>query len=110
MNSGENERRPEARLARGRRAERRRLPRQRLKPPSQVRKHLVWHSRTHAAGIDEPAVLSVVAEQERAEMRPRSFRVSPADDNEFLPVEAFGLTPQAAISWRVGRVDRLRHD
>src|ERR1700733_12602774 len=31
------------------------------------------------------------------------------DDNEFLPVEAFGLTPQTAISGRIGRVDRLRH-
>ena len=41
-------------------------------------------------------------------MRPRSFRVGPADDNEFLPVQRFGFAPQAAIPWRVGRVDRFR--
>jgi hypothetical protein len=110
MHPGENERRPEARLLRWRRAERRSLPRQRLKPPSQVRQHLVLHSRTHAAGIDEPAVVSVVAKQQRAEMRPRPFRVGPADYNEFLPIETFRFAPQASISGRVGRIDRLRHD
>ena len=42
-------------------------------------------------------------------MRPRSFRVAPADDDELLPVEPFGFAPQPAISRRVGRVDRLGH-
>src|ERR1700727_3068780 len=42
-------------------------------------------------------------------MRPRSFRIGPADDNELLSVEPFGLAPEAAVSWRVGRVDRLGH-
>jgi hypothetical protein len=46
-----------------------------------------------AASIDEPAVVGVVAKQERAEMRPEALRISPTDDNEFLTVEAFGLTP-----------------
>jgi hypothetical protein len=89
MNSRNLKRRSEARLAGRRSAERRSLPRQGLKPPSQVRKHLVRHSRTNAPGIDEPSVVAVVAEQEGAEMWPRSFRVRPADDNELLPVEPF---------------------
>jgi hypothetical protein len=91
MNSGHLKRGSEPRLAGRRSAKRRSRPRQRLKPLSQVRQHLVWHSRTHAPGIDEPAVVSVVAKQERAEIGPRPFGVRPANDNEFLPVEAFGL-------------------
>lgn len=43
-------------------------------------------------------------------MRPRSFRVSPADDNEFLPIEAFRLAPQAPVSRCIRRIDRLRDD
>src|ERR1700722_37708 len=41
-------------------------------------------------------------------MRPRSFRVRPADDDEFLPVQPFGLAPQAAVSRYITRLDRLR--
>jgi hypothetical protein len=43
-------------------------------------------------------------------MRPRSFRVGPADDDELLAVQPFGFAPKAAISWRVVRVDRLGDD
>ena len=39
-------------------------------------------------GIDQLAVVVIVAEQERAQMRPRTFRVGPADDNEVLAIEA----------------------
>jgi hypothetical protein len=42
-------------------------------------------------------------------MRTRSFRVAPADDDELLAVEPFGLAPQAAVSRRVRRMERLRH-
>jgi len=59
------------------------------------------HSRADAPGIDELAVIRVVAEQERAKMRPRAFRVGPADHHEFLPVDALSLAPQAAIARRV---------
>src|ERR1700722_364923 len=41
-------------------------------------------------------------------MRPRSFRARPADDDEFLPVQPFGLAPQAAVSRYITRLDRLR--
>ena len=66
---------------------------ERLKAAPQIGKNLVRHARAHAAGIDELAVIGVVAQQQRAEMRPRSFRVGPADDNEFLAVERFGFAP-----------------
>ena len=99
------ERRSEARLARRRSAQRRARARQGLQTASQVREHLVRHSRTHAAGIDEPTVVGAVAKQKRAEMRPRSFRIGPADDNEFLPVEAFRFAPQASISGSIGCID-----
>jgi hypothetical protein len=41
-------------------------------------------------------------------MRPRSFRIGPADDNELLPVQGFGFAPQTAVSRRVRRVSRFR--
>ena len=53
---------------------------------------------------------AVVAEQKRAQMRPRSFRVRPADDNELLAIEPFGFAPKAPISRRIGGIDRLRND
>src|SRR5580698_3649650 len=43
-------------------------------------------------------------------MRSRSFRVGPADDHELLAVQPFGFAPKAAVSWRIGRVDRLGDD
>ncbi len=48
--------------------------------------------------VDEFAVVGVVAEQERGEMGPGPLRIRPADDNEFLAVEAFGLAPQTPSS------------
>ena len=61
--------------------------------PSQIRKHLARHSCADAPGIDEPAVVGVVAKQECSEMGPRPFGIGPAHDHEFLPIEAFGLAP-----------------
>jgi hypothetical protein len=43
-------------------------------------------------------------------VRPRSFRVGPPDDDEFLAVQPFSLAPQPATSWRVRRIDRLGDD
>ena len=43
-------------------------------------------------------------------MRPRSFRVRPSDDDEFLAVERLSFAPEAAVTRRVRRVDRLRDD
>jgi hypothetical protein len=73
----------------------------------QIGKHLHRHSRAHPAGIDELAVIGVVPQKQRPEMRSRALRIGPADDDELLAVEPFGLAPKAAVSWRIGRVDRL---
>ena len=43
-----------------------------------------------AAGINQLSVRIVVPEQQGAEIRPSSFRLVPADDDKFRPVEAFG--------------------
>jgi hypothetical protein len=40
-------------------------------------------------------------------MRSRSFRIGPADDNEFLAVEALCFAPEAPVARRIGRVDRF---
>ena len=66
------------------------------------------HARAGAAGIDQLAVVAVIAEQQRSERRARPFRIGPADDHEFLPVEKLGLDPDAAVAGHVGLVDLLR--
>ena len=43
-------------------------------------------------------------------MRPRAFRVGPADDDELLTVQRFGFAPEAAVSRGIGSVDRLGDD
>ena len=76
----------------------------------QIGKDLDGHPRSHTARIDQLAVIGVVAEQQRPEMRPRSFRVGPADDDELLTVQRFGFAPEAAVSGGIGSVDRLGDD
>ena len=110
MHSRKNERRSERVLRGGGALSGERRSRQRLQTAAQIGKHLVGHAGADAAGIDEPAVVGVVAEQEGAEMGPCSLRIGPADDNEFLAVEAFGFAPQAPVSGRIGRIDRLGND
>jgi hypothetical protein len=51
------------------------------------------HPSAHAAGIDELAVIGVVAKQQRPEIRTRSFGVGPANDDEFLTVQPFCFAP-----------------
>jgi hypothetical protein len=51
------------------------------------------HSRPDAAGVDQLAIVVIVAEQKRAEMRPRAFRV---------------VQPTTTNSWRLRHFD-LRH-
>ncbi len=63
----------------------------RFEAASQLGKNLHGHPRAHAAGLDERAVVGVVAQQQHPEMRPRSFRVRPADDDERLAVQPFGF-------------------
>jgi hypothetical protein len=95
MGAGQNERRAEARLPRWRGAQRRVRTRRGLKTAAQVRKHLVGHSCSDPARIDQLAVV-IVAEQERAQMRARAFRVGPADDNELLTMPVVNLARRAA--------------
>ena len=40
-------------------------------------------------------------------MRPHSFRVGPAHDDELFAVQPFGVAPEAAVSWSIACVDRL---
>jgi hypothetical protein len=63
-----------------------------------------------AAGIDQPSIRIVISEQQRAEIRPPSFGISPADHDKFLAVEAFDLEPDAAIAGRIGRIGAFRND
>ena len=63
------------------------------------------HARSDAAGIEQPAVGCVVAKQQRANERSRTFRVRPSDDDELSPVKAFALDPGAAVAWHVGQID-----
>src|SRR5262249_1914171 len=67
-------------------------------------------ARAGPPGVEKLAVLGVVAQQQGAEMRPTSRGVGPADDDEFLAVEAFHLEPQAPIARNVWSVDPLRDD
>jgi hypothetical protein len=60
--------------------------------------HLDRHPCAHATAVYELAAVGIVAEQQRPEIRPRHFRVGPADDDELLAAERLGLAPEAAIS------------
>jgi hypothetical protein len=57
-----------------------------------------------ATGIDQPSVRIVVGEQQRAEPRPPSFGIGPADRDGLLAMQAFHLEPQAAVAGRVRRI------
>jgi hypothetical protein len=54
-----------------------------------------------AAGIDQPAIGIVVAEQQSPEPGPGAFGIGPADHHELLAVHALDLDPQTAIFGRV---------
>jgi hypothetical protein len=93
MDPRQDEQRAEARFPRRQHIKGRRLAGEGVETTPQIREHLDGHSGADAAGVDELAVIRVVAQQQRAEMRSRAFRVGPADDDEFLAVEPFGLAP-----------------
>src|SRR5262249_30704669 len=63
-----------------------------------------------AAGIDQPAIRIIVAEQQRPEPGPGAFGIGPADHHELLAVQAFDFEPQAPITGSVWRIDPLRDD
>jgi hypothetical protein len=110
MNARKNQRRAETSLAWGQYVEGWRIPGERVETASQIGEHFVGHPRAHPAGVEEFSVVGVVAEQQCPKIRPRSFRVRPAHDDEFLAVERLGFTPETAVSRSVGRVNRLRDD
>ena len=98
MNAGQDERRAETGLARRQRVEGRRLACEWVKTTPQIGKHLIRHPRPNAASIGELAVIRIVAQEQRAEVGPRSFRVRPADNDELLAIERLGLAPEATVS------------
>ena len=61
---------PKRVFARRRNAQRRCLASYRVKPPPEIGENLDGHPCAHAAGVDELTVIGVVAQQQRAEMRP----------------------------------------
>jgi hypothetical protein len=65
---------------------------ERLQPPQEVLDLVGAHPGADPAGINQPPVGVVVPEQQRADERPAALGVGPADNDKFLPVEAFGLS------------------
>jgi hypothetical protein len=110
MNARQHKRRAETSPAWRQHVKGRRLAGERVETAPQIGEDFVRHPRAHAAGVNELAVVGIVAQQERPEMRPRSFRLRPANDNELLPLQPFGFTPQTAVPRRIGRIDRFGDD
>jgi hypothetical protein len=93
MHARQDERRSEPGCARRSDTQGRCRAGKRIEAAPEIGKDLDGHPRAHAAGVDELPVIRVVAQQERPEMRPRSFRVGPTDDDEFLAIERLGFAP-----------------
>jgi hypothetical protein len=68
---------------------------------------LVRHAGASTAGIEQAAVVGVVAEQQRADVRSAALRIGPANDNELLAVETLGLHPDPAVAWCIGPISLL---
>jgi hypothetical protein len=107
MHARQDKRRSEARCTRRRDAQRGGFAGERVQAAPQIGEHLNGHARAHAAGVDELSIVGVVAEEQRPKIRPRSFGIRPADDNELLAIERFGPAPEATVTRRIRRVDRL---
>ena len=71
---------------------------------------LLRHAGSDAAGVDQPAIVVVIGEQQGAQEGPRPFRVRPADDDEFAAIEAFGFDPGAAVVGEIAAIDALGDD
>jgi hypothetical protein len=68
--------------------------------PNAALEFLRRHAGAGAAGIVEPAVVGVIAQQQRADVGSAALGIGPADDNEFLAVEA---AVPALDQWQPGR-------
>jgi hypothetical protein len=55
----------------------------------------------------QPAIVGVVAQQQRTDVRSAALRIGPADDDELLAVEALGLDPDPAVTRRVRSIRLL---
>jgi hypothetical protein len=62
-----------------------------------------------SARIDEPAVWCAVAEQQRTDPMSAALRVTPSDDDKFLPVEAFDFEPRTPVGL-VPAISAFRYD
>ena len=83
---------------------------QRRQHARQALKLFVRDACAGAPGVMQAAVLGVIAEKQRADVRSASRRISPADDNKLLAIEAFGLDPDPAVAGRVGLIGSLLDD
>jgi hypothetical protein len=71
---------------------------------------LLRHAGSDAAGVEQPAGVVVMGEQQGAQEGPQRFRVRPADDDEFAAIETFGFDPGAAVVGEIAAIDALGDD
>ena len=110
MNAAQHEWRSKTAVTRRWQVERHLGDGERLQPAPQSLQLRLIDAGADAAGIDQAPAGIVVGEQQGAEKGARAFWIGPADDDKFLAMKAFDLTPQAAIPRRVGRIGALRDD
>ena len=108
MHARQLERRSEAAVTRRRLGERHLGHLQRLQQTRQALQFLFRHSCASAACIVQPPIVGVVAQQQRADVRPAALGIGPAHDDELLAVQALRLDPDAAVAWSVGAIGELR--
>jgi hypothetical protein len=109
MHSREYERRAETAIAWRRCSERHLADHQRLKALPQAFQFDDGHTCAGSSCIDKLALRCVVAEQQRPDPMSAALRVTPSDDDKFLPVEALGLEPRAPVGL-IPPIRALRHD
>ena len=101
------ERRAEAAVTRRRLGQRHLRHLQRRQHAGQALKLFLSHASACTACIEQAAIVGVVAQQQRADMRSATLRIGPADDNELLAVEALRLDPDPAVAWGIGSIGLL---
>src|SRR5882724_367742 len=74
-----------------------------IEPSAQVSESLLVKARADLAREVQDSAPIVVAEDQRAEARPRAGRIRVADHHELLTVDALDLEPAAAATRLVGR-------
>ena len=110
MHLREGKQAAEAGFARWRNGKRHFVDAERREAAVEEGERLPRHAGSDAAGVDQPAVVVVIGEQQGAEEGPRPFRVRPADDDEFAAIEALGFDPGAAVVGEIAAIDALGDD